>query len=437
MTDVMVKPAPTEAPTAMAKPLAPVCVAALVFGVLACILPFIPAIGGFSAICSILGIVLGWAGTVETRDGTKSGKPFAVAGMLLGVLPIVGALVVQLFSELPLFRAIGWEAIVRDALHAAFDIDACFYAIAAIGLNIHFGYTGLLNFGQAGFLLIGGYGFAITVSQLALGLPFPLGIVMAIVAPIILALLLGIPTLRLRADYLAICTIAAAEIIRLVGRATTFRAYTGGSGGLTDFNDRFQALNPLPEGNLGFGPWVFRNEESWVLLIGWLLVIALSFLTFRLMHSPWGRVLKSIREDEDAARSLGKNVYGYKMQALVIGGVIGGIAGLIEILGKNAVQPDFGSTAVTFFIYTILILGGPARVLGPVVGSIVFWSLLSLSEGALRGAVQTAFIPSTVLEGAQVGISRQMLVGLALMLLMIFRPQGILGDRKELALDGR
>jgi branched-chain amino acid transport system permease protein len=100
------------------------------------------------------------------------------------------------------------------------------FAIAAIGLNVHFGFTGLLNMGQAGFMLIGAYGFAISIGA---GLPFWAAFLIAILAGIAFALLLGIPTLKLRGDYLAIVTIAAAEIVRMIGRASVLNDVTGGS----------------------------------------------------------------------------------------------------------------------------------------------------------------------------------------------------------------
>jgi branched-chain amino acid transport system permease protein len=147
--------------------------------------------------------------------------------------------------------------------------------------------------------------------------------------------------------------------------------------------------------------------------------------------------LKSIREDEDAVRSLGKNVYAYKMQALVLGGVIGAMAGFVFALGRAAVQPDLYGTAFTFFAYTVLLLGGAARVLGPVVGAAIFWVVLSLTDNLLSQAVQAGYIPTSIMSTTQVGQVRFMLVGLALMLLMVFRPQGIFGDKKEIAINAR
>ena len=253
---------------------------------------------------------------------------------------------------------------------------------------------------------------------------------------IVLALLLGIPTLRLRADYLAIVTLASAEIVRLTFRSVTLRDTFGGSDGLQGFANGFYRLNPYTTG-IDFGPISFSARQSWSITVGWVLIILASLLVWMLMRSPWGRVLKGIREDEDAVRSLGKNVYSYKLQALLIGGLIGALGGFMYALSQAAVQPDFTSPDFTFFAYTILILGGAARVLGPILGAAIFWGLLSLSDGVLRGAQVAYDIPEWLLGSTDAGAVRFMIVGLALMLLMIFRPQGILGDRKELALDAR
>ncbi|MEJ5915529.1 branched-chain amino acid ABC transporter permease [Pseudokineococcus sp. 1T1Z-3] len=329
-----------------------------------------------------------------------------------------------------------WSTILSNSARSAIGLETVIYALAAIGLNVQFGYAGLLNFGQAAFVAVGAYGIAITVT--VAGLPFWLGIVVGLLGAVLLALLLGIPTLRLRADYLAIATIAAAEIVRLVFRSATLREYTGGSGGLSGFAEAFYDLSPLDPGrSYGFGPWVFGSRLTWILVVGWALVALSCVLVYLLMRSPWGRVLRGIREDEDAVRSLGKNVYAYKMQALVIGGVIGALAGFTFGVGRASVQPDLYGTELTFFVYTVLLLGGAARVLGPVVGAAIFWVVLVLTENVLIQAVGAGYIPSSIMSTTQVGQVRFMLVGLALMLLMIFRPQGIFGDRRELAIDAR
>lgn len=329
-----------------------------------------------------------------------------------------------------------WSSILGNTARAAIGLETVIYALAAIGLNVQFGYAGLLNFGQAAFVAVGAYGIAVTVT--VLGLPFWLGVVVGLVAAVLLAVLLGVPTLRLRADYLAIATIAAAEIVRLTVRSATLREQTGGSSGLSGFAEGFYDLSPFTPGrSYGFGPWVFGARLAWILVVGWVLVALCCLVVFLLMRSPWGRVLKGIREDEDAVRSLGKNVYAYKMQALVIGGVIGALAGFVFGVGRASVQPDLYGTELTFFVYTVLLLGGAARVLGPVVGAAIFWVALVLIENVLVQAVGAGYVPDWLMSSTQVGQVRFMLVGLALMLLMIFRPQGIFGDRRELAIDAR
>jgi neutral amino acid transport system permease protein len=328
---------------------------------------------------------------------------------------------------------VDFSVILRDFLRAFVGVEAVYFAVAAIGLNLHFGYTGLLNFGHIGFLMVSAYGLAITVTYF--GLSMWIGLLVGMLAAVVLALALGLPTLRLRTDYLAIVTIVAAEILRFMFRSVVLRDITGGSFGLSQFARDFYAINPFPDGTYGIGLIAFDERTTWILLVGWILAAVLALVLWRLTRSPWGRVLRAIREDEDAAASLGKNVFAYKMQSLVLGGVIGGIGGFITSINQQAVQPDLYSPPVTFFIFTALILGGAATVVGPIIGSMIFWALLAATNSALRQAVRADFIPNWLMDGVQVGQVRFMLVGLGLMLLMIYRPQGIFGDRRELALE--
>ena len=160
-------------------------------------------------------------------------------------------------------------------------------------------------------------------------------------------------------------------------------------------------------------------------------------LVFLLMRSPWGRVLKAIREDEDAVRALGKNVYSYKMQSLILGGVIGAVGGMFWVVAQAAIVPGSFSPIPTFFAYAALILGGMARIWGPVVGSMIFWALLSFSQGFINELVANEYIPAASSTRTRSGNVRFVLVGLGLMLLLIFRPQGIFGDKREIALQDR
>ena len=325
--------------------------------------------------------------------------------------------------------------IAQQTLGATIGVNTIIFALAAIGLNMHFGYTGLLNFGQAGFLAVGAYSVAVSVETY--GIPLFISFLIGILNSVIFALILGIPTLRLRADYLAIVTIAAAEIIRKVTRSATFNDVLGGSDGISGkFGKDFFDFNPFKSG-LETSIIRFSANYLWVVIVGWTIVAIITFLMWVMVNSPWGRVLKAIREDEDAVRSLGKNVYLYKMQSLIIGGVIGSIAGFVYALSRQSVQPDNYSTALTFFTYTVLILGGAARVFSPIIGAMIFWFLIVFIEQVLRQAVTAGYIPEWLIGVNQVGQIRFMLMGLGLMLLMIFRPQGIFGDKKELALDAR
>lgn len=330
-----------------------------------------------------------------------------------------------------------WHTIISGSLQQGLGPDAAVYCLAAIGLNVHFGYTGLLNFGQAGFMAVAAYALASFVATW--GLPFWLGIVVGLAATVVLALILGIPTLRLRADYLAIVTIAAAEIIRQTVGSVSLLKYFGGQDGLQSFNHSFTALNPFnsPKGLGSIVSW--RPNDFFVLLVGWTLVAISCLVVWALMRSPWGRVLKGIREDEDAVRSLGKNVYAYKMQALVLGGIFGALAGFISALQHAAINPSFFATDTTFFAYTVLLLGGAARVFGPVLGAVIFWFLINFLDLFFSSATDGPhpIIPTAIMNQNQASLMRLIFMGLALMLLMIFRPQGILGDRRELAIDAR
>jgi neutral amino acid transport system permease protein len=311
------------------------------------------------------------------------------------------------------------------------------YAIAAIGLNVHFGYTGLLNMGQAGFMLIGAYGFGIT---LVAGGPIWLAVLVAIAAGVLFALILGIPTLQLRGDYLAIVTISAAEIIRWLGRSNLWQEWTGGSAGLQGrfYKDAFHETSPLGTGQASLGPFSYPltgSDSWWTRIVAWSVVALVLVFVWLITRSPWGRVLKGIREDEDAVRALGKNVYAYKLQALIIGGSIGALGGAVYTI-PLAINPDTMGRTMTFFVWTVLLLGGAATVFGPVLGSMIFFTAYTFLRTGMRSlSTDTAF--GEIISTTQVEYIGGMAVGITLMCLVIFRPQGILGNKKELAFNVR
>ena len=322
-------------------------------------------------------------------------------------------------------------SLLESMLQTALSPITAAFVIAAIGLNIHFGFTGLMNMGQAGFMLVGGYGFVISVMN---GLGFFPAIIISILASALFALLLGIPTLKLRGDYLAIVTIGAAEILRMVARLANLTPITGGPSGIQSpqFREQLNALSPLPEGRTSILGLDYINtgvDDWWSRIVAWGLVALFLLVTWLLIRSPWGRVLKGIREDEDAVRSLGKSTFSYKMQALMIGGVMGGFGGIIMSL-PAAINPDGMGRSTTFNLWMIMLLGGAATILGPLLGSILFFVVRLVIT-----SVATEFVPSSILNAQQTELVSWILIGALLMILVIFRPQGILGNKKELSFN--
>ena len=322
--------------------------------------------------------------------------------------------------------------ILIDASKAAIGVPAAAYAISSIGLNLQFGYTGLLNFGHVGFMLVGAYGTAMTVDA---GGPLWLGVIVGLIAAALLGLLLGIPTLRLRADYLAIVTIAAGEILRLVVRSTALDSMFNSVIGFQAFANDFFNINPIPSGRYGFGRFSFDSRALWVLIVIWAVAIVGTLLIRRLVHSPWGRLIRAIREDEEAVQSLGKNVFWHKLQSLMIGGAFGGMAGILLAIDQQNVNPDFFIPLLTFYAYTIVVLGGPGTVWGPILGSVMFWFLFEFFEELFFDIVEAGWLGGLV-DVTDVGAIRFALFGLGLMVLMAFRPQGVFGSREEQLIDG-
>lgn len=306
------------------------------------------------------------------------------------------------------------------------------YVLCALGLAMHFGFTGLLNFGQAAFAALGAYGYAI--ATLTFGWPWYSSALFGLVCSACFAVLLGIPTLRLRADYLAIVTIASSQALVSVFGVGQYREVTGGSNGLSQFGESFYSLNFLPDQRIELGVLTYSSNEVFIRIVAWSLVILGALLLLILTRSPWGRVLKGIREDEDAIRSLGKNVFVYKLQSLIIGGTFASLGGMVFVMTSQTNQPVTWGTDFTFMTWTILLLGGAATILGPIVGGMVFFALLMFIQNILEGLVNLGLLP--FLDIAQVGQIRYLLVGLVLMLLVIFRPQGLFGNKKEMQFNG-
>src|SRR6476619_5625027 len=169
------------------------------------------------------------------------------------------------------------QAILESMLREAVSPQTAAVAIAAIGLNIHFGYTGLLNIGQSGFMLLGAYGFAISIGH---GIPLPVAILIGFGAALVFALVLGAPTLKLRGDYLAIVTISAAEIIRYVGRSSLLTDFTGAAQGLQgkSYRDPFTNLSFFGIGSRTISEFNYLDVSGgagWLRVVLWLVALGL------------------------------------------------------------------------------------------------------------------------------------------------------------------
>lgn len=331
-----------------------------------------------------------------------------------------------------------WNLIFSNSIYTSVSAASAAYCLICIGLNVHVGYTGLLNFGQAGFAAIGAYGFAIPVVEF--DWPWWLALMTVFVGGVAFALLLGVPTLRLRADYLAIVTIAAAEIIRIFLRSVRFTWLTGGSDGLSQFTSTFESWNDkyfFGDRTFKVGAQSIDGYRMFMMLLGWLMVALVSIAVWRLMRSPWGRVLKGIREDEDAARSLGKNVFAFKIQSLVVGGLIGSLGGVMYAVQQQTALSDQFRTNLTFFAFTIVVLGGMSTVLGPIVGTLMFWFVMQFVDNLLDQATREELLPTWLIDSGNYAQVKFIVAGIALSLLVVFRPQGVFGDRREQAFDVR
>jgi branched-chain amino acid transport system permease protein len=290
---------------------------------------------------------------------------------------------------------------------------ALIYSLICLGLNLQWGFTGLFNVGVAGFFAVGAYASAILTrpedaSHLGgFALPVGIGWLGGLSAAGLAALVVGVSTLRLRHDYLAISTFGIAVSIQLV--ALNAEWLTGGPFGLTFIPRPFAgALG----GGLGYA----------VLFLGLVaLVLLLAYLALeRLVASPWGRVLRAIREDEEAAAALGKHAFLFRLQSFVIGSALMGLAGAIYASFVGFIAPEDFLPILTFQAWTMLIIGGSGDNRGAILGGVVVWGVWSAS-----GAVMDALLePEMQVRGAALQI---VAIGVALAAVLLVRPRGILG----------
>jgi len=324
-----------------------------------------------------------------------------------------------------------------------FAITAGIFAILCLGLNIQWGYTGLFNIGIAGFYAIGAY-----TSTLLSGpppgpmdwrvvggfqLPWPVGFLGAALVSGFIAFLIAIPTLKLKEDYLAIATIGIAEVIRLVLKNESW--LTNSVWGikhipapLSSLIERSISLFLKKNPDLPF--WLqklFSNAYNFFYLgLVIFILIILYFVSEKMIRSPWGRVLRGIREDELATATAGKNVFWFKMQAFVIGAMLMGMAGSLyahyaRFIDASSFEPFFG----TFLIWVMLIVGGSGNNLGAILGAFIIWGIWAGTE---------FFTSQLGLTGYRAASLRIIFVGVILEIILILRPRGILGEEKIVSL---
>jgi len=298
------------------------------------------------------------------------------------------------------------------------------YAVLTLGLNIQWGFTGLFNAGVAGFIAVGAYTYALLTTPVSarhiggIELPIPLAMLLAMVLSAMVAYAVARICIRLRSDYLAIATIGIAEILRLIFKNELWA--TNGPRGVSQIPKPFEAL---PD------PW--RELAFLGLVLG--LVLAIFLLLERARTSPWGRVMTAIRDNEEAAAAVGKNVERFRMESFVIGAALMGLGGALMAQNFKQIDPQvFDPLKATFLVWAMLIAGGSANNLGAVVGAILIWAVWSATQ------ILSGLLPNEIVVfGHEMGnlqvrsaYARIFLIGLILQFILQYRPMGLLPERR-------
>ncbi len=292
-----------------------------------------------------------------------------------------------------------------EAYLVAILIVTGIYVLLGLGLTLQFGLTGLINFGHVGFFCIGAYAAAIL--SVYGGQPVVLGFVAAAVLAALAAWPIGLVALRLRDDYFAVVTLGFSETIRLV--VTSEKWLTSGVQGIP-------GIPRLVDG-VGIGSGLT------ILALVALANLAAVLIFLRLVKSPFGRMLEAIRDNEEAVKALGKDPARFKIQVLMLGAALAGVAGAFYAHYIGYVSPDQFTPLVTFYVWMAIIMGAAGRISGALVGTAL---LMLFLEGSrfLRDIVP--FISAVDMASIRLGA-----VGLALILFMIYLPQGLMGSKSE------
>jgi len=288
---------------------------------------------------------------------------------------------------------------------------ASIYAVLVLGLNIQWGYAGMLNIGVGAFFSVGAYASTLATvapNEAYLGgfnAPVIVGMALAMLLSGVLAFFIGLITLPLRSDYLAIATIGIAEIVRLVLKNEAW------------LTNGVRGISAIPK------PLAWIATSPWVMLLVVLAVLAVVFwASDRAYRAPWGRVLRAIREDEPATLAAGKNVIGFRLQGFVLGAVIMGLAGalyahFVGFISPEAFQPEF----TTFIVWVMLIAGGSGNTKGAIAGAFVIWAVWSGTE-LVTNVLPTAWI-------TRASALRLLLIGVLLQVILLIRPAGMIPEK--------
>ena len=287
----------------------------------------------------------------------------------------------------------------------AVGIIALIYMLLTIGLNLQYGYTGLINFGVVAFFAIGAYASALLTLG---GWPLLPAFVVAMIVAAIAAYPIGLLSLRLSDDYLAVVTLGFSEVVRLVIQQEQW--LTHGVQGLPGIPRIFQSL--------GIGAYAELATLAVLILCN----LAAIGLMLHLVRSPYGRLIQAIRDDEVAVEAIGKDPRRLKVQVFMLGSGLAGLAGAFYAHFITYLSPDQFLPLVTFYVWIAMIIGGTGRTAGAVAGSLILMVFLEGSRFARD------WIPGV--SEVQMASVRLALVGLALILFTIYRPQGMMGTRK-------
>ncbi len=307
---------------------------------------------------------------------------------------------------------IGWMSYA-----SFFLVFATVFAIICLGLNLQWGFTGLFNVGVAGFVAVGAYTSALLTTPKAadrwagLGWPVAAGVIAATLVTGLAGLFVGAVALRLRRDYLAITTFGIAVAIQVVANNAT--PLTGGPFGVQFIPKPMQAW-------LGAGlPWTLAYLTLSLAVLGFV-YLALG----KLVNSPWGRVLRAIREDEDTASSVGKRAFLFRLQSFVIGSMLMGLGGALYAHFVGFIAPEDFLPILTFQLWAMLIVGGAGNNRGAIAGSFLVWGFWTASGGVMRGWIPQA-------EQARAAALQVVLIGALIAAMLVLRPRGLFGNLRD------